>query len=62
MMGAKTFIRTFKEDDKDLISLSDDPKKNTKTWQIPVCGLMDGDRGVLIVRASLRGYLVFQGF
>ncbi|KAG8372140.1 hypothetical protein BUALT_Bualt12G0035400 [Buddleja alternifolia] len=35
MMGAKTFIRTFKEDDGDL-SLTDDPKKNTKIWQIPV--------------------------
>ncbi|VFQ67521.1 unnamed protein product [Cuscuta campestris] len=35
MMGAKTFIRTFKEDDTDL-SLTDDPKKNTKLWQIPV--------------------------
>ncbi|KAL5546627.1 hypothetical protein UlMin_006314 [Ulmus minor] len=35
MMGAKTFIRTFKEDDTDL-SLTDDPKKNTKAWQIPV--------------------------
>lgn len=35
MMGAKTFIRTFKEDDSDL-SLTDDPKKNTKKWQIPV--------------------------
>ncbi|XP_010271814.1 PREDICTED: uncharacterized protein LOC104607797 [Nelumbo nucifera] len=35
LMGAKTFIRTFKEDDTDL-SLTDDPKKNTKDWQIPV--------------------------
>ncbi|KAK6149034.1 hypothetical protein DH2020_016559 [Rehmannia glutinosa] len=35
MMGAKTFIRTFKEDDTDL-SLTDDPKKNTKIWHIPV--------------------------
>lgn len=35
MMGAKTFIRTFKEDDTDL-SLCDDSKKNTKIWQIPV--------------------------
>lgn len=34
MLGAKTFIRTFKEDDTDL-SLTDDPKKNTKIWQIP---------------------------
>ncbi|KAF5737633.1 hypothetical protein HS088_TW13G00520 [Tripterygium wilfordii] len=35
MMGAKTFIRTYKDDDTDL-SLTDDPKKNTKSWQIPV--------------------------
>lgn len=35
LMGAKTFIRTFKEDKTDL-SLTDDPKKNTKAWQIPV--------------------------
>ena len=35
MGGAKTFIRTFKEDDTDL-SLTDDPKKNTKNWQKPV--------------------------
>ncbi|XP_027365359.1 uncharacterized protein LOC113872202 isoform X2 [Abrus precatorius] len=35
MMGAKTFIRTFKEDETDY-SLTDDPKKNTKVWQIPV--------------------------
>ncbi|KAL5708448.1 hypothetical protein ACHQM5_019240 [Ranunculus cassubicifolius] len=35
LMGAKTFIRTFKEYDTDL-SLCDDPKKNTKMWQIPV--------------------------
>ncbi|KAL0453225.1 UNVERIFIED_CONTAM: hypothetical protein Slati_1300600 [Sesamum latifolium] len=35
LMGAKTFIRTFKEDDTDL-SLTDDPKKNTKIWHIPV--------------------------
>lgn len=35
MMGAKTLIRTFKEEDTDL-SLTDDPKKNTKIWQIPV--------------------------
>ncbi|CAK9180829.1 unnamed protein product [Ilex paraguariensis] len=41
MMGAKTFIRTFKEGDTDL-SLTDDPKKNTKTWQKPVY-TMDGE-------------------
>lgn len=35
MMGAKTFINTFKEGDTGL-SLTDDPKKNTKLWQIPV--------------------------
>ncbi|KAF7819137.1 plant/T8M16-80 protein [Senna tora] len=35
MMGAKTFIKTYKEDETDL-SLTDDPKKNTKNWQIPV--------------------------
>lgn len=35
MMGAKTFIKTYKEDENDL-SLTDDPKKNTKNWQIPV--------------------------
>ncbi|KAJ6749629.1 hypothetical protein OIU85_000279 [Salix viminalis] len=35
LMGAKTFIKTFKEDDTDL-SLTDDPKKNTKSWQLPV--------------------------
>lgn len=35
MMGAKTFIPTYKEDKTDL-SLTDDPKKNTKAWQIPI--------------------------
>lgn len=35
LMGAKTFISTFKVDDSDR-SLTDDPKKNTKLWQIPV--------------------------
>ncbi|XP_022932889.1 uncharacterized protein LOC111439414 isoform X1 [Cucurbita moschata] len=35
MAGAKTFIRTFKEDNTDL-SLTDDPKKNTKVWQKPI--------------------------
>lgn len=35
LMGAKTYIRTFKEDETYL-SLTDDPKKNTKAWQIPV--------------------------
>uniref|UniRef100_A0A5B7AMB0 Uncharacterized protein n=1 Tax=Davidia involucrata TaxID=16924 RepID=A0A5B7AMB0_DAVIN len=42
LMGAKTFIRTFKGDDTDL-SLTDDPKKNTKAWQIPIY-TMDGER------------------
>ncbi|KAL1548765.1 hypothetical protein AAHA92_16954 [Salvia divinorum] len=44
MMGAKTFIRTFKEDDTDL-SLTDDPKKNTKIWQIPVYSWEGGEGG-----------------
>ncbi|KAG8367821.1 hypothetical protein BUALT_Bualt16G0112500 [Buddleja alternifolia] len=35
MMGAKTFIRTFKEED-NYLSLTDDPKKNMKMWQVPV--------------------------
>ncbi|CAI9099572.1 OLC1v1036421C1 [Oldenlandia corymbosa var. corymbosa] len=35
LMGAKTYIKTYKEDENDL-SLTDDPKKNTKVWQIPV--------------------------
>lgn len=35
LAGAKTYIKTYKEDDIDL-SLTDDPKKNTKNWQIPV--------------------------
>ncbi|XP_018806505.1 uncharacterized protein LOC108980125 [Juglans regia] len=35
MMGAKTFIKTFKLDETDLY-LTDDPKKNNKMWQIPV--------------------------
>nr|CAD1829040.1 unnamed protein product [Ananas comosus var. bracteatus] len=35
MGGAKTFVKTFKEDENDL-SLTDDPKKNTKNWQMPV--------------------------
>ncbi|KAM7270578.1 hypothetical protein ACFE04_029792 [Oxalis oulophora] len=35
LMGAKTFIKTFKVDDTTL-SLTDDPKKNSKAWQIPV--------------------------
>ncbi|XP_010909239.1 uncharacterized protein [Elaeis guineensis] len=35
LVGAKTFVKTFKEDENDL-SLTDDPKKNTKNWQIPV--------------------------
>lgn len=35
IMGAKTSIKTFREDETEL-SLTDDPKKNTKSWQIPV--------------------------
>ncbi|XP_006650113.1 uncharacterized protein LOC102720777 [Oryza brachyantha] len=35
MRGAKTFVKTMKEFDNDL-TLCDDPKKNTKVWQIPV--------------------------
>lgn len=35
MMRARTFIRTYKEEATDL-SLTDDNKKNTKAWQIPV--------------------------
>ena len=34
LMGAKTFIKTYKEDDNNL-SLTVDPK-NTKNWQILV--------------------------
>ncbi|MQL96088.1 hypothetical protein Taro_028757 [Colocasia esculenta] len=41
LMGANTFVRTFNEDGTDL-SLTDDPKKNTKSWQIPVY-TMDGE-------------------
>ena len=35
LAGATTVVKTFKEDETDL-SLTDDPKKNTKKWQIPV--------------------------
>ncbi|XP_076883881.1 uncharacterized protein LOC143532831 [Bidens hawaiensis] len=35
LRGAKTYIKTYKETDEDL-SLTDDPKKNTKIWQEPV--------------------------
>ncbi|XP_034204525.1 uncharacterized protein LOC117618875 isoform X3 [Prunus dulcis] len=41
MMGAKKFIRTFKEDDT-YFSLTDDPKKNSKLWKMPV-STMDED-------------------
>ncbi|ONI22013.1 hypothetical protein PRUPE_2G101700 [Prunus persica] len=41
MMGAKKFIRTFKEDDT-YFSLTDDPKKNSKIWKMPV-STMDED-------------------
>ncbi|WOL16382.1 hypothetical protein Cni_G25169 [Canna indica] len=40
LAGARTFVKTYKEDKHDL-SLTDDPKKNTKNWQIPVF-TMDG--------------------
>ncbi|KAK9290245.1 hypothetical protein L1049_008412 [Liquidambar formosana] len=43
VMGAKTSIKTFKEDDTDL-SLTDDPKKNTKSWQIPVYTMDEEER------------------
>jgi hypothetical protein len=39
MMGAKT----FKEDETSL-NLTDDPKKNTKSWQIPVYTLDEEGR------------------
>lgn len=35
LAGARTLIKTFKEEPTDL-SLTDDPKKNMKEWQIPV--------------------------
>lgn len=35
LAGANTFVKTFKENEDDL-SLTDDPKKNTKKWQISV--------------------------
>lgn len=35
LAGARTFVRTFKEDEGDLY-LTDDPKKNSKTWSKPV--------------------------
>lgn len=35
LAGAKTYIKTYKETDTDL-SLTDDPKKNTKIWKVPV--------------------------
>nr|GMC84280.1 uncharacterized protein LOC109158676 [Ipomoea batatas] len=41
MVRAKTFIKTFKEDATDL-SLTDDPKKNTKVWGKPIY-MMDGN-------------------
>ncbi|KAJ4843990.1 hypothetical protein Tsubulata_046449 [Turnera subulata] len=41
LMGAKTLIKTYKEDDGDL-SLTDDPKKNTNNWQIPEYTMEDG--------------------
>nr|GMC81973.1 uncharacterized protein LOC109158676 [Ipomoea batatas] len=41
LVRAKTFIKTFKEDATDL-SLTDDPKKNTKVWGKPIY-MMDGN-------------------
>ncbi|XP_068667580.1 uncharacterized protein [Aristolochia californica] len=41
LAGAKTFIGTFKGNDTDL-SLTNDPKKNSKIWQVPVY-TMDGE-------------------
>ncbi|RZR97275.1 hypothetical protein BHM03_00026424 [Ensete ventricosum] len=38
---ARNFVKTYKENKNDL-SLTDDPKKNTKNWQIPVYTL-DGE-------------------
>ena len=35
LVGARTFVKTFKVDEKDL-SLTDDPKKNAKRWQVPI--------------------------
>ncbi|KAK8952944.1 hypothetical protein KSP40_PGU003911 [Platanthera guangdongensis] len=35
LAGATTFVKTFKEEEDDL-SLTDDPKKNTKKWEVSV--------------------------
>ena len=35
LAGARTFVKTYKDDEGDL-SLTDDPKKNTKIWSKPV--------------------------
>jgi hypothetical protein len=35
MQGARNFIKTFKEDEGDLF-LTDDSKKTSNNWQIPV--------------------------
>lgn len=35
LFGAKTFVKTFKDDPSDL-SLTDDAKKKLRTWEIPV--------------------------
>uniref|UniRef100_A0A2N9HPZ2 Uncharacterized protein n=1 Tax=Fagus sylvatica TaxID=28930 RepID=A0A2N9HPZ2_FAGSY len=43
MMDAKTFIETFKEDETSL-SLTDDPKKSTKSWQTPIYTLDEEGR------------------
>ncbi|KAK1553733.1 hypothetical protein Q3G72_002807 [Acer saccharum] len=65
LMGAKTFIKTYKEDDNNL-SLTDDPKKNTKNRQILVfsthcmtvmtlvfCGMTVMSRYIHIVNQNL---------
>ncbi|GMY19592.1 hypothetical protein FCV25MIE_14831 [Fagus crenata] len=43
MMDAKTFIEIFKEDETSL-SLTDDAKKNTKSWQTPIYTLDEEGR------------------
>ncbi|PKA56222.1 hypothetical protein AXF42_Ash011151 [Apostasia shenzhenica] len=43
LAGARIFVKTFKEYEDDL-SLTDDPKKNTKNWQIPIYSLEEEGR------------------
>ena len=54
-MGAKTSIKTFKEGETDL-SLTDDPKKNTKMWQIPVYAMDEGSWRAFHERVSCFVY------